>query len=246
MDAIDGLLFLPGMMCDWRVFAPQIGHFGCYYALSIADLSKDRTIEAMAQRALDAAPSRFVAVGLSMGGIVGFEIWRRAPERVRGLVLMDTNARAEAPPRQAARLDQMAKVRAGGLREVMAEEMKPLYLGASQREDQSILNTVLRMAMELGPDAFERQSIALRDRPDSLACLPEILCPALLLCGAEDRLCPPALHHELVAGLENAKLHIIEGAGHLPTLEAPAAVNCALGAFLSRHFIQTKRRQRHA
>ena len=246
MDAIDGLLFLPGMMCDWRLFAPQIAHLGGSYALGIADLSKDDTIQAMAKRALDAAPPRFVAVGLSMGGIVGFEIWRQAPDRVRGLVLMDTNARAESPARQAARLKQIEKVRAGELRDVMAEEMKPLYLGAAHRHDQAILQTVLRMAMELGAEVFVRQSIALRGRPDSLVCLPDIACPVLLICGAEDQLCPPAQHRQIATDMGCASLQVIAGAGHLPTLEAAAAVNGALGAFLSSHFIQLKRKGRHA
>lgn len=86
--------------------------------------------------------------------------------------------------------------------------------------------------MGLGADVFVNQSLALRDRPDRQEALRALDCPALVLCGRDDALCPPdrhALMHELIAG---SRLVVIEDAGHLPTLERPEETTAALGRWL--------------
>ncbi|RME62431.1 MAG: alpha/beta fold hydrolase [Alphaproteobacteria bacterium] len=241
MTAFDGILFLPGMMCDARLFAPQMARLGRRYPVSCADLGRDDSIAGMAARVLRTVPPRFVAVGLSMGGIVAFELWRQAPARVAGLVLMDTNARAETPSRQAARAPQIAKARAGHLRAVIAEEMKPSYLGAAARRDAALLNLIVAMAMDLGPAVFVRQSIALRERPDSMATLATIACPTLILCGADDRLCAPAHHAQMACRIKGAQFRVLPGCGHLPTLEAPAQTSALVEAFIQAHFQSPQR-----
>ena len=82
------------------------------------------------------------------------------------------------------RLQQIEAALAGGLRELAIESLKPLYLAESNRDDQALLGTILDMALDLGPEVFRRQSIALRDRVDSVPTLATIDCPALVLCGA--------------------------------------------------------------
>lgn len=236
MDEIDGLVFLPGMMCDWRLFAPQIAALGDAYPITIADLSRADSIAGMAKAALAAAPPRFVALGLSMGGIVAFEVWRQAPQRVRGLVLMDTNARAEPPERQAKRAPQVQKVMAGGLRAVLEEELMPFYLAGRNQADLDLRARITAMAVDCGPEVFKRQSAALAARPDSVASLASIACPSLVLCGEEDRMCPVARHREIADGIGDAALCILPGCGHLPTLEAPDAVLQAVRPFLENHF----------
>jgi pimeloyl-ACP methyl ester carboxylesterase len=88
------------------------------------------------------------------------------------------------------------------------------------------------MARSLGPETFEAQSLALRDRRDYGPELEKIEVPTLVLCGAEDRLCPPKLHEELHAGIAGSKLVMIDNAGHLPTLEQPTATTAALRRWL--------------
>ena len=157
---------------------------------------------------------------------------RRAPDRVTRLALLDTNALPETPAIAAAREPQIARVRAGMLVEVMRDEMKPNYLAPGPGRGE-ILDLVLEMAESLGPDVFVSQSRALQRRPDQQGTLRRVSVPALVLCGEHDALCP-LQRHELMAGLlQNAKLHVIEGAGHLPTLEQAEATNAALREWLS-------------
>lgn len=223
------LVLLPGHMCDARQWGPQV-----------AALSATRTIHlpapaggsmaAMAAEVLAGAPTRFALAGLSMGGILAMEVLRQAPDRVERLALLDTNPLAEAEAAKAARAARMARVAAGDLDAVVVEDMKPLYL-AEPRQD--LLDLCLAMARALGPGAFRRQSLALMHRADQTATLAAFGGPALVLMGEEDRLCPRDRHELMARLMPQAELVVVPGAGHLPPLERPAAVNEALARWLA-------------
>lgn len=223
----DPLIFLPGMMCDARLFQPQIDALGGL-CLTVGGAN---TLEALAQTVLAETPERFALAGLSMGGIVAMEVVRQAPDRVTRLALMDTNPLAESDEVKARRGPQMDKVRAGGLESVMRDEMKPNYLADTPDRD-AILDLCMEMALAQGPEVFLRQSIALRDRPDQSETLRAFDKPALVLCGRHDALCPVHRHELMADLLPRATLTIIEGAGHLPTLETPDDTTRALADWL--------------
>ena len=185
----------------------------------------------MAQSVLQSAPPQFALAGLSMGGIVAMEIMRHAPERVTHLALIATNPKAEDPAVSANRERQKAQVRQGHLRAVLRDEMKPNYLADSAHK-ADILDLCMTMAMQLGPEAFLNQSEALASRPDQQDNLKLVTVPSLILCGKEDRLCPLDRHVLLAQLICGARLEIIDGAGHLPTLEQPEATNTALRIWL--------------
>lgn len=224
------LLLIPGMMCDARMWGRipdalqprQVLHHLPIGADSMADL---------AQHALRIAPPRFALAGLSMGGILAMEILAQAPERVARLALLDTNPRAELPEVQARRQPQIDRALAGGLRAVIRDEMKPGYL-ADGPDRQPILDLCMDMALALGPQVFARQSRALRDRADRQAALAGFAGPALVLMGAEDRLCPRDRHDLMHALMPQSRLVVVPGAGHLPTLERPAETAAALRDWL--------------
>ncbi|MEX3015456.1 alpha/beta fold hydrolase [Gymnodinialimonas hymeniacidonis] len=227
------LLLLPGMMCDARLFQPQFTAFSATRPVMTAPLSGASTIPELAAHIFGAAPERFALAGLSMGGIVAMEMARQAPERIERIALLDTNPLAEPPDRAAAREPQIADVRAGGLRRVMRDEMKPNYLADGPNQG-AILDLCMAMAETLGPAVFESQSRALQIRPDQSDTLRGLNIPALVLCGAEDSLCPLERHTLMRDLLPDATLEVIEGAGHLPTLEQPDATNAALLRWLER------------
>ena len=228
-----GLVLVPGMMCDARLFAPQIARLGPDVPLHVCDIGGRDSMPALAEAALEAIPfQRFALAGLSMGGICAMEMVRQASERVERLALLDTNHLADAPERRPVRNRQIEDVRDGRLRQVIVDEMKPHYLAAANRHDTALLDLLIRMAMELGPDCFIRQSIALRDRPDYSSTLAGYRGQTLVLCGEKDVVCPPERHRAMAALLPNARLAIIAGAGHLTTLEAGQQVNAHLEAWL--------------
>lgn len=220
------LVLLPGMMCDARLWGPQMGALGRRAVLH-ATLTEHDTVQALAVAVLAAAPPRFALAGLSMGGIVAMEVLRQAPARVDRLALLDTNPRAELPQVKAAREPQIAAVKSGRLREVMRDELKPNYLVESP-EKPAILDLCMDMAVDLGAEVFVRQSRALAHRPDQTGTLASWHGPALVLMGAEDRLCPRDRHEQMHALMPQSTLVIVEDAGHLPTLEQPERTTAAL------------------
>lgn len=227
------IIFAPGMMCDARLFKAQAAACKASHPVSFADFSKDSTIRDMAVRLLGDAPARFFLAGLSMGGIVAFEAWRQAPERIAGLALLNTTPFADSPARSGVRLSQIERVQKGQLKSVVMEELKPNYLGAKTKRDQAVLDEIYAMAEALGPDVFIRQTEALMGRADSINTLARITCPTAIIAGDEDEVCPPELHDIIHAGISHSSFTVIPSCGHLSTMEAPEAVNKILASCVS-------------
>lgn len=228
------LVLLPGMMCDQRLFAPQISAFKEERLVQVVDISRADSMSAIASQVLDQAPDVFALAGLSMGGIVAMEILRQAPQRVERLALLDTNPRAEVIDVQVNRNRQIQCVQNGELHRLMHCEMFPHYLAQSLPaiHAQNILSLCSDMAMSLGGAAFIRQSRALQNRIDQQQVLSQYRRPSLVLMGNEDTLCPLDRHQLMHTLLADSTLVVIDQAGHLTTLEQPEAVNLALKNWL--------------
>ena len=225
------LVLLPGMMCDERLFAPQISELSKQREVHFAQISGHDTITELAADVLNNAPAVFALAGLSMGGIVAMEVLSQASERVERLALLDTNPLAELSDVAKRRGPQIDAVKNGQFKEIIRDEMKPNYLFDGVKKPET-LKLCMDMALDIGPDAFIRQSIALRDRVDQKNTLRTYKRPALVLCGRHDVLCPLERHELMHTLLENSKLEILEDAGHLPTLEQPKITTIALASWL--------------
>lgn len=235
--AITTAVLLPGNMCDARLWsgggsAVEAGLAARGLAVAYADLSDAATISDMAAGVLARVPGTLLPVGFSMGGIVALEMARQAPERVAGLVLIDTNAGADLPERAVVRPVQQARVRGGALATIVADELKPAYLAAANRGDAALKDLLFDMAMRLGDDVFCAQSEALRARADLGPVLDAFAGPVLFAVGAEDALCPPDWHAAMAARCTRATLRIIDGAGHMLPLERPHELAQAIGQWL--------------
>ena len=228
------VVLIPGMMLDGRMFADQIEALQPAYAVDVADLSHGDSIAAMAENALAAAPPRFALVGLSLGGIVALEVFRQARERITHLALLDTTPHADLPERSALRLEQMAAVERGDLAHILKNSMKPLYLSRRHRAMPALLERILQMGLDLGPEVFRRQSSALRTRRSSFDLLRSIDCPALVLCGREDQLCSVQVHSDMAGEIPQADLVVLAQTGHLSPMEEPAGVTASLLRLLQR------------
>ena len=229
----DPIVFLPGMMCDARLFGPQVAALSADHAVMVAPITQGERIEEIASGLLDVLPRRFALAGLSMGGIVAMELLRRAPDRITRLALMSTNPLAEQPEVAAAREPQIVKVRAGKLIDVMRDEMKPNYLAPGPFQAE-ILDLVMEMASHLGPEVFIRQSRALQRRRDQQKVLMDCRVPTLILCGAHDRLCPVKRHQFMDELITTSELVVLPDAGHLPTLEQSDQVTDHLRLWMAR------------
>jgi len=226
------LVMIPGMMCDERIFAPQIEGLSDSIRIIVADISGHSTVQDLAAEVLKKSPPKFHLLGHSMGGIVAMEMYAQEPSRIEKLVLMDTNHKAELEEVKAMRDPQMKAAKEGKLVDVMRDEMKPNYLDASDNRE-SILQTCMEMAKSMGPEVFINQSKALQTRVDQQSTLSLIAVPVLVICGSNDILCPVERHELMHSIINDSELKIINNAGHIPTLEQPKETTEVLKKWLN-------------
>ena len=208
--SLPALVLLPGMMCDGRMYTSQLEALKDVAECQVGYIGGADNISEIATQVL-----------------------AQAPEKVTRLALMNTNPRAEIGNVKAARKPQIQAVQAGQLEQLVREVMVPRYFSSHQPHAQ-LDELCVDMALTLGKDAFVRQSLALQNRRDQQATLASFNKPCLVLMGEEDELCPLDRHECMVALLSQVIFVKIHNAGHIPTLEQPAATNAALKQWMAQ------------
>ncbi len=231
MSELPALVLLPGLLCDGRLWRDQLAALDGLARISVADLTRDDSLDAMAARVLDAAPPRFALAALSMGGYVAFAILRRAPERVTRLCLFDTSARPDSEAQARRRRGLIALTRTGRFRGV-TPRLLPSLLHPDRLGDAALAAEVMAMAERVGREAFLRQQHAILARPDSRPMLPGLALPCVVAVGEGDQLTPPDHAREMATLIPGAELTLLPGCGHLPPMEDPSAASAVLVRWL--------------
>ncbi|HEY2038015.1 MAG TPA: alpha/beta fold hydrolase [Steroidobacteraceae bacterium] len=226
------IILIPGLLCSPRLYAEQMPALWRLGPVTVSNHTQDDSMGAIARRILATAPARFALAGLSMGGYVSCEILRQAPERIAGLMLLDTSARADTPDHSEQRRSQIEAARGGRLGEV-ADLLFPRLVHARRWGDESLRRIWRSMVQEVGAEGFINQQTAIIGRPDSRPGLAAIRCPTLVIVGDGDVLTPPERAEEIANAIPGARLAIIRDSGHLSTLEQPAAVTRSMVEFLA-------------
>jgi pimeloyl-ACP methyl ester carboxylesterase len=227
------LVLMPGLMCDAALWTAQRWAFAKERQVLVADHSCGASINQIARMLLSAAPDRFALAGLSMGGYIALEVCRLASERVDRLALLNTNAHDDPDENKLRRSKTAARAQAGGFPEIV-EDLLIALVHPDHVARPEVADTHRSMAYRTGVEAFVRQQQAIIGRRDQQSLLPTLAMPALVLCGADDKLTPPIKHQEMAAALPNAVLEIILNCGHLSTLEQPEAVTHAMRSWLHK------------
>jgi 3-oxoadipate enol-lactonase len=168
---------------------------------------------------------RFTLVGCSLGGVVAFELWKRAPERLEAMVIVGSfahypNARAyadgvKALVREAGDMRAFAQARAAKL------GLPPARLA----------ETVEQMACKSVPCYLASTEATWTG--DYRELLPAIGVPTLVLCGQRDAVAPYPLSQEIARGIPGAQLAVVEDAGHVANADNPGRFNELVSGFLA-------------
>ena len=200
---------LPGTLCDARLYAPVLDRLDAR-ADVVSLTGADSTIE-MARLVLATAPPRFSLCGFSLGAIVALEMIAQAPDRIERLALLGCNP-------------GVLDAKAGAAREALAQS------DFATEDDAPLVHLMARGA---SPEAYRQQTRMTLTRVDSRPRLSRINAPTLVMCGALDRICPPAMSIALADDIPGARLVIVPLAGHYLTLERPDLVATELAAWLA-------------
>jgi pimeloyl-ACP methyl ester carboxylesterase len=225
---VRNVVFIPSQLLTADLWAPQIAALKGKAESQVANNSGFDTIAALAAGVLEAAPKSFVLTAHGMGGFIAFEILRRQPERVEKLVLVSTVASADTPAQTARRMGYLKLVEAGEFAKVVDERI-PMMIPPERRGDAALTALVRKMAADTGAEAFLRQQKAIMGRIDSRPSLEKIRCPTLLVYGRHDGITTLDHQQEMLTGIKNARLEIVEDSGHLVPIERPERMNTLLG-----------------
>ncbi|MXP26157.1 alpha/beta fold hydrolase [Altererythrobacter indicus] len=223
------ILFLPGLICDSRIFAPQLEAFPDSHAVDGYGLADN--FEDMARVALDQAPAEFDLFGHSMGARIALEVYRLAPERVRRLALVSTGVHPvkEGEPAKRARLQKLGHDQ--GFAALVDEWLSPM-IAEPNRRNSAMVAELRQMCLEQGQEMFDAHVHALLSREGRHDLLPQITCPTLVMVGELDAWSSAEQHQAFAKAIPNAELVIVPGAGHMILHEAPEAVNHAIRNWL--------------
>lgn len=228
---ISQMVMVPGLLSTADVYRPLIDALG--EDVFVAETRLDDTIEAMARRLLDEASDRILLCGHSMGGYVALEVLRLAPERVAGLALIATSARADAPEQTAVRLRLIDMARRRGIEEA-AQLLEPKLFGPRGGGGETLRRLNLEMAREIGTDVFARQQEAIIARRDQQEVLAGIAVPTVVVAGTADAIIPPQRSQEMAAAIPGADLVMLNEIGHMVPLEAPGETHAAVAGLQAR------------
>lgn len=220
-------VFIHGSGGDHRVWTHQTD---CFMASAVLDLPGHPEGDALEHvgaladavaHALDVSGHRGVLVGHSLGAAIAMHIALRRPDLVSGLVLVATGARLPVP-----------EWAWDGLREDFEGECARLMEGFLH--DPGACELPVEQALRACGPAGLAADYAACESVDLRGLLGPLTAPALVIAGGDDPLTPPWMAEELAGELPSAELVVIDGARHLPMVEAPGAVNMLLAAFLAR------------
>jgi pimeloyl-ACP methyl ester carboxylesterase len=172
-----------------------------------------------------------VFAGCSIGGYVLLELWRRAPERMGGLVFVCSKPQADTEANLQKRVSNIAQARTGGTG-ALFDGMAQSLVGATAKERRPGIVAELRARMTLTPEAAVAVQAGLATRPDSLPTVATISVPVLAIAGSEDSAVTAADMEAFSAAPGGCEFHLLPDAGHFAAYEQPRKVAALLAEWL--------------
>lgn len=200
-----------------RSSVPAIGYSMDVYAADVAALLDHLQLE------------RVLLGGMSMGGYVVFAFLRRYRERVRGLILIDTQAHPDDDEMRAKRSALIDKVRVEGS-SAIADTTK-MFKQDTHTTQPELVERMATIMQATAVEGIVGALTAMIERPDATSDLQATNVPALVVVGRDDPLTPPVEAEAMQAALPDAELLVLDGAAHAANLEQPDVVNNAIRAW---------------
>lgn len=232
------ILFVHGFPLDGRMWHPAVERLAARFRCIVPDLrgfgrSGTSPQASMTRFADDLAAlldhlrenQPVVLCGLSMGGIIGFEFFRRHRARLAGLILCNTRAKPESPEGVVRREKTATDVLRDGSRTIADAMIGSILAPTAPEALRQWSHAMMASQPPIGVAASAR---ALGTRPDSYPTLARIDLPTLVIAGSHDTITPPPTLSEIAAGIPGARLVTIENSGHLSPAEQPDAFAAAV------------------
>jgi 3-oxoadipate enol-lactonase len=210
------VLLLHAFPLDKQMWAPQRAALAGHEVIAPRLYGRGRTMDEWADSIAGETEGDLAVVGASMGGYCAFALARRAPERVRGLLLVGARPDADTEERRAGRADTIELIRNEGLDGLWRMMLPKLFHDQSVADEQLVYRDA---------DALVTALEAVRDRPDSTDVVRSFSGPVQFVVGEFDP-------YVSTGELSEFDVRELQGVGHLVNLERPDEFNEILRDFV--------------
>ncbi len=177
--------------------------------------------------------SEVIFVGCSIGGYVMLELWRRAPQRMRGLAFVSSKPQPDAESNLIKRADTIARARAGE-REALFDGMAQTSTSATAKARRPAIVSEVRARMTLTAESIVAVQAGLAARPDSIPTVGTITAPIFAVAGGEDTAVSPAEMEVFRSAPGGCDFHLLPDAGHFSAFEQPEVIAAMLTPWLKQ------------
>ena len=227
------LALVPGLNNTARVWDGLVGELAGSFDCRALDCPALESVEAVADALLAQLPHRFWLAGFSFGGYVALAMLERAPQRVEGLALINTSARADTDAQRAARAKSILAAQAGE-HETLVAAQAALVFHPTSLSDASLMKARHAMVRDYGSARFIAHLRACAARADRTAVLQAFEGPLLLVAASDDRVIATEQQRASVNDFPRARYAEIAQAGHMMPVERPAALAQAIRNWLAQ------------
>jgi pimeloyl-ACP methyl ester carboxylesterase len=173
-----------------------------------------------------------VLCGLSMGGYIAWQFWKRHATRLAALVVCDTRAAADTPETARGRLGTAEQVLSQGPQGLVDTMLKKMFAEETVRTQPAIVAATRQVMLGTSPAGIAAALLGMAARPDMTSELARINVSTLVVCGEHDVISPSAEMRGIANAMPNAQFVEIPRSGHLTPLEKPKSVNSELQKLL--------------
>lgn len=214
------LVFIPGLLNTDEIFLNIKNSIQGKINFITADTFNFDNFTDMANNILNEVEGDIIPVGLSMGGYCALELLRLSPERIKGIVLLNTGAK---PPTQEQKIQRQKIISASKVGKFIGVSNLIInkVLGKKALENKNIHKLLRKMADSCGRDVFIRQQQCIIDRIDPRQAIKETDIPILCIAGQYDQITPSTLLQEVNEIGNNTTYFEIADCGHMSILEYP-------------------------
>ena len=225
------VFLLHGLALDHSIWLEMADYFGDQAQFIIPDLrghgctplgNADATLEQFAKDVIRLADhlghEQFTLAGHSMGGYIALALAETHPERLAGLAIVTSNARADTPEKRESRLEEAKRALVEGTQSIgntLIQRMMPE--GEFAQPDEHMCEVILNSSSE----GFANVQSAIANRPNRLAAVSSLTSPVLAIAGGKDQLMPVEIALEVAKYARNGRKVCLPGVGHLPMIEVP-------------------------
>jgi len=242
------LLFIHGFPLNFRMWEPQMQSLSSKAWMLAPDLRGHGDSEpVVGPYSIDMLVDDCVALldtlgivqpavicGLSMGGYITLAMYRRYPERIRGLILAATRAGADSPEGKVNRDLAIAQAEKDGTAAIAASMLPKMLSPKTYESNPDKVKRVERFMTSISVPGIIGALEGMKNRPDSTPLLGEIAVPTLIIHGEDDQLIPFQEAQDMHSAIANSTMILMSSAGHLPNMEQPEWFNQAVMEFIEK------------